>query len=519
MHRLVKTGIAPKGAVFIYEGFIAGFSGESLISNPPSDNWTKLENFSQPIYWANRGFEVYAMDLRTHFIPANLNLSQASFIANWGFDQMMSDMKEGVNKAKELTGFPKIFMLGFGNGAWGAVNYAALYGKEDLRGLILLDADLPGPKGPVLAKRGNETNTYNLTQTLNSMIATGNWATTISATLRARYQYALDHPDAPAEYPPGTPLSPTIDPATNQTWANITEYIKYSLFNIGLYGPGGLGNTYGGYGNITLMIQYQSKTDRLYPSRYNLESNAWIDWVNCPYLKYDFDDHYSEINVPVLAISSQLLSNRTGTFRFVNGMATTDFTGKVLPNYGLFDLVIGIYSARDVSQPVLDWMINHLPQPLITSVTKSGASVTAGNIVSFYASVSGGVAPYTYQWYQGTNPVGTSPQLSFYPNAAGTFTYTCKITDTEGKIITSDSATLVVNSPSTPSPRSTAPSPTAIATPQPSVSPIPTATASPSAIPGGTQLALPAEAAYAIVAVVIVVVTTAIALALKRRPK
>jgi hypothetical protein len=156
---------------------------------------------------------------------------------------------------------------------------------------------------------------------------------------------------------------------------------------------------------------------------------------------------------------------------------------------------------------------------LITSVTQSGASVTAGNIVSFYVSVSGGVAPYTYQWYEGTSPVGTSPQLYFYPNVAGSFTYTCKITDAEGNMINSDSATLVVNSPSTPSPMPTVPSPTATATPQPSVSPPPTTTASPSAIPGGTQLALPAEAAYAIAAVVIVVVTTAIALALKRRPK
>lgn len=920
LHRLVKTGITPKGAVFIYEGWVGGSSGERAISNPPSDNWTKYENFSQPIYWANRGFEVYAMDFRTHFIPINLNLSQAPYIANWGFDQMMSDMKEGINKAKELSGFSKIFTVGHGNGAVGIMNYAAMYGKEDLRGIILLDADLYGSGGTLypgrIAKRGDETNTYNLTTTLNGMTAMGTWAVTpssLSATTHARFQYAIDYPGAPAEYPPGTPLSPAINPLTNKTWANITEYMIYTTY-YSTYGPGGLSNIYGGYGNITVYLQYMSNQDRLIPARYSLESSAYMDWVNCPYLKYDFDDHYSEINVPVLAISSQLFSNRTGTFRFVNGMATTDFTGIMLPNYGLFDLVIGTYSARDVSQPalewminhspsdwtlvndgrgvkaypdlkeyvwqknpvtapngpndkiglhrivktgtapkavllilpgerwangeeflsnppqdnwtiyenyslplylarrdfdvyaldyrshfaptgegmtaaqlpfminwgwdqwvsdtkeavdkakevsgakkifilgvrgtggeaamnfaslywkddlrglilfdgkspvaakpsgqtntynlttqianlelsknyatpmwtgqmwlfrfryalnnpgapaeyppgtplnpktnpltnktwtnitewaayilqyvypylsnidggygnvtrdlqlyskadqwwptrleieslaisdwtncpyvtrdfdelyneinvpllayssgftsnqsgtyqfingiknsdftgkvlanygstdmligeyarkdvfqpVLDWMINHLPPPLMTLVTQSGASVTAGNIVSFYVSVSGGVAPYTYQWYEGTSPLGTSPQIYFYPNTAGAYTYTCKITDAEGKSVTSDSATLVVNSPSTQSARPTSPSPTATAAPQPSVSPIPTDTASPSAIPGGTQLVLPAEAAYAIAAVVIVVITTAIALALKRRPK
>jgi alpha-beta hydrolase superfamily lysophospholipase len=363
LHRLVKTGITPKGAVFIYEGWAGGSSGERAISNPPNDNWTKLENFSQPIYWANRGFEVYAMDFRTHFIPDDLNLSQASYIANWGFDQMMSDMKEGVNKAKEVSGFLKIFMVGHGNGATAIVNYAALYGKEDLRGIILLDADLPGPQGPVVAKRGNETNTYNLTLTINSMIAMGTWAITpssLSATTHARNQYAVDHPGAPAEYPPGTPLSPAINPLTNKTWANITEYMVYTNY-YGSYGPGGLSNLYGGYGNITVYLQYMILQDRLIPARYSLESNAWINWVNCPYLKYDFDDHYSEINVPVLAISSQLFSNRTGAFRFINGLATADFTGIMLPNYGLFDLVIGTYSARDVSQPALEWMVNHSP--------------------------------------------------------------------------------------------------------------------------------------------------------------
>jgi hypothetical protein len=78
LHRLVKTGTTPKGVVFICPR--VAWSGEAWISNPLTDNITKTENNSQPIYWANRGFDVYAIDYRTHFVPSTLNSSQRAFM-------------------------------------------------------------------------------------------------------------------------------------------------------------------------------------------------------------------------------------------------------------------------------------------------------------------------------------------------------------------------------------------------------------------------------------------------------
>ena len=97
-----------------------------------------------------------------------------------------------------------------------------------------------------------------------------------------------------------------------------------------------------------------------------IEGYAFRDWINCPYVTYDFDDHYKEINVPLLAFASELYQNRTGTFRFVNGINTTDFTGIYLPKYSHTDVIMGTYSVRDVSQPILDWMINRLPTHVFT---------------------------------------------------------------------------------------------------------------------------------------------------------
>ena len=107
LHRLVNTGITPKGVVFILGCPMWGV-GEQMISNPPGDSWTKYANYSQAIYWANRGFDVYAIDYRSHFIPTSLNASQLSFMADWGWNQWISDTKEAANKVKAVSGSEQI---------------------------------------------------------------------------------------------------------------------------------------------------------------------------------------------------------------------------------------------------------------------------------------------------------------------------------------------------------------------------------------------------------------------------
>ena len=98
LHRLVKTGVPLKGVVFMLPGLYG--SGERLVSNPSTDSFTKTENMSQCIYWANRGYDVYTIDYRTHFIPIDTNKSQLSATADWGMEQYISDIKEAVDKAK-----------------------------------------------------------------------------------------------------------------------------------------------------------------------------------------------------------------------------------------------------------------------------------------------------------------------------------------------------------------------------------------------------------------------------------
>ncbi len=446
LHRLVKIGITPKGVVFLTNCPTWG-TGEQRISNPASDTWTKYENFSQAIYWANRGFDVYAIDYRTHFVPKTMNASQMSFAANWGLDVWVSDIKEAAEKVKAVSGAAKFFISGECTGGMAALNYATKYWRTDLKGIILLDANFFSPGYPVVG-RINETNTVNLTSTINAMNAAGTWAYNPYGTLAPVAAYALQNPGASAEYPPGTPLGNTTNPLTNKTWTNITEWftigVQYNFGTVSASTPQGMfSNLTGGYNDISRLEYCFSNTEFL-PYRIQLEAAAMVNWVNCPDLTYDYNDHYNEIGVPVIAFEAALFANRTGTFRFVNGINST-LTGVMLKNYGHTDLFFGTYSARDVSQPALAWMLNELGlTPKATAF--SNATVMAGWTWNFFVHSTAGAGPYSYQWYEGTTLMAgqTKMVLPVTKNTPGIYTYYCRVTDANGATADSNSVTLTV---------------------------------------------------------------------------
>ncbi len=444
LHRLVKSGVTSKGAVFIDPGLYG--SGEQLISNPPSSNYSADESSSQPIYWANRGFEVYSIDWRAHFLPITMNKSQAAAVAvNWGYVQYINDMKEAVDKTKDLSGTSKIFLAGFSWGGAVAMFYASQYWQQDLKGLILLDG------GENTIKSANVTNSVNATTRINQFRAAGmlvvEWPQsilngTVSGMLFA-VQNAVQNPGAPAEWPLGTPLQPTINPLTNKTWTNITEYIAYQMYSIKYT------NVYAGYGNIAAIVQFWAGCDRYWPTRLVAEQLAMRDWNNCPFLPYDFDDHYQEINVPTLTLRTEMWGI-PNYGNYANGMATTDFSRIVLSNYGHLDVYTGPYSARDVSEPVYLWMISHsaaLPAATpLTASAFSSATVFAGWTWRVFVHNNGGAAPYTFQWYENTTALTgqTSMVLSVTKNSPGVYNFYCKVTDSAGATANSNNVTLTV---------------------------------------------------------------------------
>jgi hypothetical protein len=254
------------------------------------------------------------------------------------------------------------------------------------------------------------------------------------------------------------------------------------------------------------------------------DSAAMQDWAVSPYLTFDFLAHVKEINVPVLGFRSGLygipnLGNLT------NGMATTDFTSIVLPNYGHSDVFQGTYSARDVNQPTLDWMLSRYQSP-VALASLQNPSVTTGQTTIVTALTSGGVSPYAFQWYEGTNALlgQTSAQLAVTKTSPGTYTYYCRIIDAEKTTADSNTVTLSVALAPTPTPTPTArPSPTIAPTPTPSVPPTttaPTTTQAPTQSPiPQPSTALPPEATYVIVVLAAIILVASATLLIRKRRK
>jgi hypothetical protein len=85
--------------------------------------------------------------------------------------------------------------------------------------------------------------------------------------------------------------------------------------------------------------------------------------------------------------------------------------------------------------------------PLQVSISPLSASILVGQSVTFTSTVSGGVTPYSYQWYLNGNPVSGASMSTwtFSPTASGIYYVYLKVTDAKGNTTQSDTAHITVS--------------------------------------------------------------------------
>jgi hypothetical protein len=85
--------------------------------------------------------------------------------------------------------------------------------------------------------------------------------------------------------------------------------------------------------------------------------------------------------------------------------------------------------------------------PFSLSISPSSVVMDVGQSQTFTSSVSGGTAPYSYQWYLDGNPVSgaTGTSWTYTPTAAGSHKVYLKVIDHAGMQATSSNATVNVN--------------------------------------------------------------------------
>jgi hypothetical protein len=85
--------------------------------------------------------------------------------------------------------------------------------------------------------------------------------------------------------------------------------------------------------------------------------------------------------------------------------------------------------------------------PLSASISPSSAMMDVGDSQLFTSSVTGGAAPYSYQWYLANVPVSdaTNTTWTFTPTSAGSYTVYVEVTDSVEAQATSNTANVTVN--------------------------------------------------------------------------
>jgi hypothetical protein len=84
--------------------------------------------------------------------------------------------------------------------------------------------------------------------------------------------------------------------------------------------------------------------------------------------------------------------------------------------------------------------------PITVAISPTIVTIPLGSSVTFASTVSGGTAPYSYQWYLGNNvvPGATSDMWTFTPSSGGTFFVYLGITDADNNTASSTLARVTV---------------------------------------------------------------------------
>lgn len=125
------------------------------------------------------------------------------------------------------------------------------------------------------------------------------------------------------------------------------------------------------------------------------------------------------------------------------------FTPTVAGPYNIYLVVQDYHNGTAISNVI---SITAIPLPLNITISASSLAITTGQQDQFTASASGGVPPYSYQWYSNGNPVvgATSSSYTFAPTAEGTYNINATVQDNSNTIAHSNLVQVKVTSPPLP---------------------------------------------------------------------
>ena len=315
LHRITSGPVAPAhtGIVMLY------LPGTNMNGEVAVDD----VRYSMPLYLAAHGIDVWTMDYRTHFVPADTPAKKLSVMAGWTNRAFADDIGAAAAFIRATTHQGRLFVAGFSRGASFAYLFAALHPQE-VAGLVILDGFIPRgpapamPAGRVADDVGGRHLTYDKR--------------------RALMEAVIRDPGGPAPLP------------KYKTAAENLEHVVYEAG--GLFGGhGGLANPQGGFSDPSVLARVLIGYDRWWPAVQDYDNP--FDAGALARLKAS--------KIPVIAFASTNISAKWPAMVAESAAATgsADVTVKQLDGWGHLDVICGTHAESEVYARVLAFLRRH----------------------------------------------------------------------------------------------------------------------------------------------------------------
>jgi pimeloyl-ACP methyl ester carboxylesterase len=371
LHRVINEaeGVVPvvTDNLFLVHGDILGFDGAFLAS---AASPTTPDSHALPVYLAERGIDVWGLDMRWVLVPGNT--SDFTFMQSWGLAMNAGDVGAGLAIAAGVRGSnEKMNLLGWSRG--GQVGYVYLSSEGALaanqrrvKGFIQMDiyarTDDPTLRQYACDRLEDRQDAFDDGLYYDSI---GQFAGTLGA-------FALANPNAvsPFAQTPSQPNNPFPPGTTNRQAALLVGEATF-----GLLAPTPptatyhwVGGTFDGNGmpngltftNETFFYDFLTTGSPFEPTKLILDAEAMM----CENTDTPFLDNLAQVDVPVLYVGASGGFGATGIYS-TTLLGSTDVESLVvdptpaapsLLDFGHADLVTGADAETLVWSPIYDWI-------------------------------------------------------------------------------------------------------------------------------------------------------------------
>jgi hypothetical protein len=376
LHRVARANPRPERALLFLPG--AQCNGSLFTSDETRDF---------RLYLANRGYEVYSLDYRTHFAPPfdvkGVNIPgvvapDLSFLAAWSSQVFIDDVGAAIRQVKAVSGAAKVFLAGFSSGGQFTYFYACTeHGQDDLAGLIVMDGGpwqeasqqpihtLDIAAGWAALLGGDSPENRAVITSFGITPGDGFYSEAFGNFLNAGFLLAVGAYELDADAP--SPVS---------GFATAADYLVSHFQNawqLNAAGDGQMTNIGHGYNSLQMLLDWSlMASDTYWPVIQGLEDATLTNYAGPlagPYhvpsgSKLDYLDRLGDITVPQLAFGTSGLDGFLGTrmewkFQGLALSASTDKTQHILEHFGHLDCLSGTHANEKLAQPMLEWLDRH----------------------------------------------------------------------------------------------------------------------------------------------------------------